>query len=66
MPSQEFRLPQDCSANPVTRHSKDPANDSPSLGGEGRDEGECSTIPATTRPKPRPVGDGIFVAIRLP
>jgi hypothetical protein len=25
MPSQEFRLPQDCPANPVARHSKDAA-----------------------------------------
>jgi len=38
MPAQDFRLAGGCSANPVAQHSKDPANDSPSPGGEGRGE----------------------------
>jgi hypothetical protein len=34
MPSQDFRLAEDCPANPVAQHSKDAANDSPSPGGD--------------------------------
>ena len=30
MPVQDFRLAEDCPANPVARYSKDAANDSPS------------------------------------
>jgi hypothetical protein len=38
--SQCFWLAEDCPANSVTRHFQNAANDSPSPGGEGRDEGE--------------------------
>jgi hypothetical protein len=57
MPAQDFRLAEDCPANPVAQHSKDAANGSPSPGGEGRDEGE--------RPNhyySYPIRDGISVA----
>jgi hypothetical protein len=47
MPAQDFQLAEDCPANPVARHSKDAANDSPSPGGEGRGEDGRSNHPCS-------------------
>ena len=66
-PSSAFCLLNDPPARSVVRQSKTPANDSPSPGGEGRDEGECSIHSAFREGQQSRIGNQItdraFVAM---